>query len=860
MRPIQEVVQDVIRSLCLDADAILRRKAFLDFSEQDIARLRNLHEALQNLGPEFAKVFYDHILRFEETSHLIPDAQTLERLKQTQAAYFSALTAGDYGAEYIEHRLRVGIAHQRVGLGPTWYLGAYNKYLSGLFPEIWRRMGDDPESFIATLQALVKIALLDMGLAMETYIHADRQAMSALKEYAEMVFASLPDGLLVLSSDLVILSVNRTFLEQFGLKSEEVRNKKISEVIPYQGIEQLALEVLTSGEPRSDIPLQLELPGKVAGKFARLSITGIRLAEEEEEEERLLVIIEDITEEERLREAARAHERRFHNLVQGLDAIVWEADVSMLLFTFVSRCAETMLGYQTERWLNEPHFWVGIIHSEDRERVTAFYKLSTEQGKDYAIEYRVIAADGHAVWLYDTVHAVIDEQNGKRHLRGVMVNITERKQIEERVQRLAFYDSLTGLPNRALCVDRLKQALATAERHDQHMALLFIDLDRFKEINDTQGHDVGDMVLIEAARRFQVALRQDETLARLGGDEFVVIVVDATPSAVTMVAERLQSVLSAPLELSGVKFTLNASIGIAFYPEDGATPDELFKHADIAMYRAKSAGGGHRIYRAEMESNLIKRLEIARRLGNAIARNELQLYYQPQIELASGELTGAEALLRWHEPEWGWVSPAEFVPIAEERGMMDVLGNWVLKTAAEQIKVWQGAGKTLPGHLAVNISVSQLDGHEVVGKTVEMMQVAGVGPASIELEITESSMMTDPGHAIQVIDAFKAAGFAVSIDDFGTGYSSLSYLKRFAADKLKIDISFVRDMLTDSNDFAIVSTIIAMAHGLGMRTVAEGVEQAAQAESLLALGCDEVQGYYYGKPVDAEAFTHKWLS
>ncbi|PZP55048.1 MAG: histidine kinase, partial [Azospira oryzae] len=343
-----------------------------------------------------------------------------------------------------------------------------------------------------------------------------------------------------------------------------------------------------------------------------------------------------------------------------------------------------------------------------------------------------------------------------------------------------------------------------------------------------------------------------------GGDEFVAFVPGADEVIAAAVAERLQQALGEPLEVETQTYALSAGIGIAFYPEDGDTPEALLKHADIAMYRAK-AGGGYRFYRPEMGAKLEKRLEVARRLAGALKAGRLQLYYQPQVHLATGQVCGAEALLRWFDPEWGWVSPTEFIPIAEERGMMVCLGEWVLEEACKQMKAWRNAGLVLEGRLAINVAAQQMEDAAFVDRVQGILGSAGIEPSLFEFELTESGMMADPERAVTVMQALKAMGLALSIDDFGTGYSSLSYLKRFAADKLKIDLSFVRDMLDDRNDHAIVSAIIAMAKRLGLKVLAEGVEEAAQAQALLALGCDEAQGYYFGRPEPAEVFARRWL-
>lgn len=446
------------------------------------------------------------------------------------------------------------------------------------------------------------------------------------------------------------------------------------------------------------------------------------------------------------------------------------------------------------------------------------------------------------------------------HFINIIADISDSKVQAARIEQLAFYDTLSGLPNRALFLDRLEQILANSKRHGGHGVILFLDLDRFKEINDSQGHAVGDLALAEVARRLQAAVRKEETLARLGGDEFVLIAESADHNAAVQIAGRLRKSLLEPLDLLGNAFSVGASIGIAFYPADGTSTEDLLKHTDIAMYRAKvGGGGGYRLYQPAMGDELEKRLNVAHRLARAIETGALQLYYQPQIDLADNRVIGAEALLRWNDPLLGWISPGEFIPIAEERGMMSALGDWVLTEACRQINAWAEAGLHIDGKLAINVSARQLEAPGMVERMLDIVRAANLKPEYFELEITESTMMVDPERAVKMMEWLSAEGFALSIDDFGTGYSSLAYLKRFAVSQIKIDISFVRSMLTDANDYAIVNTIIAMARSLGLHTTAEGVEEAEQAAALRALGCNFGQGYYFGRPEPAEDFMQKWL-
>jgi diguanylate cyclase (GGDEF)-like protein len=434
-----------------------------------------------------------------------------------------------------------------------------------------------------------------------------------------------------------------------------------------------------------------------------------------------------------------------------------------------------------------------------------------------------------------------------------------RKLQSERIEKLAFFDPLTGLPNRALFLDRVRHAIGSAERGGRNVALLFLDLDRFKEINDSLGHALGDLALQEVARRLQATTRVEETLARLGGDEFVLVAEGADHEAAAMIALRMLRLLIEPIEASGNLLSIGGSIGIAIYPADGETADELIRHTDIAMYRAKSSGGGFCFYAPEMGVLLEKRIRMTARLNAAIEAGHLDLLFQPLVKLSNGKLRGAEALVRWHDSEFGWVSPNEFIPIAEERGMMGRLGDWVLGAACRRLSEWRRAGLHFPGRLSVNVSVKQLQDHDLAPRLVAIVEDHGLTPDCFELEITESSMMADPEGALHVMEQLSEAGFALAIDDFGTGYSSLSYLKRFSVDQIKIDISFVRDMLSDKDDYAIVKAIIAMADSLGLKTTAEGVEHEAQAVALAELGCDFVQGFSFGVPLPPADFAGRWL-
>lgn len=438
-------------------------------------------------------------------------------------------------------------------------------------------------------------------------------------------------------------------------------------------------------------------------------------------------------------------------------------------------------------------------------------------------------------------------------------NITKRKETEERLNYLASFDALTGLPNRTLFHDRLRQAVARARWRKRWVAILFLDLDRFKVINDTLGHAVGDLLLKATAARLIDSIREGDTVARLGGDEFVLIFDDLAQSQDTSkVVQKILEALSEPFHLEERELFITASIGVALWPEDGENPDTLLKNADTAMYRAKEMGrNNYQHYSPALNAKASERLTLENALRHALEREELLLHYQPKIDLATGKIVGMEALVRWKHPEHGLVSPAEFIPLAEETGLIVPIGEWVLRAACAQNKAWQEAGFP-PARIAVNLSARQFQ-RQNLSQTVErVLKEIDLDPRYLELELTESIIMKNAEATITMLSELDAMGVEMTVDDFGTGYSSLSYLKRFPVHTLKIDRSFVRDLSHDPDDAAIVTAIITLAHSLNLKVIAEGVESVEQLEFLRSLKCDEMQGYLFSKPLPAQEATELW--
>jgi diguanylate cyclase (GGDEF)-like protein/PAS domain S-box-containing protein len=486
------------------------------------------------------------------------------------------------------------------------------------------------------------------------------------------------------------------------------------------------------------------------------------------------------------------------------------------------------------------------------QRRAEFVKLMQEQEMVRNFESQVYRQDGSIIWISENARAVKNADGSVAFFEGTVVDITERKLHEARLEYQASHDSLTGLPNRSLLRDRIEQAIGKSQRDGHQVAVVFVDLDHFKLINDSLGHHVGDRLLLEVADRLVGCVRSQDSVARQGGDEFVIVLTEQhDENEIIAVVSRLLEVISQPWVDEGQEYGLSCSVGVSCYPQDGDDPDALLRCADAAMYKAKASGRStYHFYTPELNLAISERLELENSLRHALDRDEFRVYYQPRIDVASGRIIGAEALIRWDCPGKGIIPPDSFISIAEETGLIIPIGQWILQEACRQARAWQRAGLP-PLNVSVNLSPIQFRHAGLVQSVAAALAQAELDPGCLELELTESFVMHDAERINVAMQSLKALGVDIAVDDFGTGYSSLSYLKRFPVDRLKVDKSFVRDIDSDPDDAAIVRAIITLGNALGLKVVAEGVETRAHHEFLRQHGCDELQGYYFSRPVPA---------
>jgi len=594
-----------------------------------------------------------------------------------------------------------------------------------------------------------------------------------------------------------------------------------------------------------------EVDEKVAATLAaQLAVSYEKLALHQAMEKNHVRLKREMAENAKAQQALQASTARLTGILSSIDNIVWSWSSGTMLY--VSPIAEKICARPVDDFYRDGELWWNIVLAEDRLRVSE-WRDELSRGGAKLCKYRITLPEGNIRWL--EVKASVIAGSPPR-IDGVAIDITERKDSEARIEYLANHDALTGLANRTLLGDRIMQAMHQMTRSKHLLALLFLDLDRFKEINDSFGHLVGDGLLKQVAERLCRLVREGDSVARQGGDEFVILLVDLQEAGdLVHIAAKIVQAFREPFVVEGHQLFISASIGAASYPQDGADIPTLFRNADTAMYRAKDEGGNAvQFYSSDMSVLAIARTELENALHRAIDNEQFEVYYQPKVDGSSYQIIGAEALLRWNRPGMGVVTPGSFIPLSEETGMIVPIGAWVLRDACRQARQWQDAGLP-PICLSVNLSARQFRQANLSRTVADILSDTGLDSVCLELELTESMMMHDTELFIDKLHELKMMGIHLAIDDFGTGYSSLSYLKRFPVDTLKIDQSFVRDIVTDPHDAAITRSIISLAHSLQMHVVAEGVETLEQLDYLKLHSCDQIQGYFFSQPVSASQFA-----
>ena len=565
-----------------------------------------------------------------------------------------------------------------------------------------------------------------------------------------------------------------------------------------------------------------------------------------------LALTHDISERKAVENAMREQEERFRQLADNIEEVVWLTDLAMENILYISPAYQTIWGQSCDPLYVKPSIWLETILPEDLQIVMKAISKGRVSG-EFDIEFRIVRPDGSMRHIHQQAFPIQNETGEIYRIAGTAQDITERKEQEAHIEYLAYHDSLTALPNRLLTMNRLQHAITHAIRHVELLAVLFLDLDRFKTINDSLGHQAGDLLLQQVGSRLLGVLRDEDTIGRVGGDEFLILLPSlSTADDAAHVASKLLDVLSAPYSVLGRQLHINASIGISLCPRDAENAETLVKYADSALYLSKDQGRGiFRFFSPDLDDRVHARLQLENDLRVALDKGQLYLHYQPFMDLASGECIGTEALLRWSHPEIGIISPVDFIPIAEETGLILPIGNWVLRTACIQAKKWFDAGET-NFRMAVNLSRRQLDYAGLANDVRQILDETQCPAHLLELEVTESSAMQNPEQAIVILNSLHEMGICLALDDYGTGYSSLAYLKRFPFDRLKIDRSFIDGIPADVDDMSIVQTTIILAQQLRLCVIAEGVETQAQCDFLKQHGCNEIQGYWYAKPMSSE--------
>ena len=680
--------------------------------------------------------------------------------------------------------------------------------------------------------------------------------LSDLEESLSLVRATLEsttDAILVTSTEGQMVDYNQNFMAMWHFPPEVLELEDENAAFGY------ALTQVVDPDALAGLLMSLSSNPDVSGLLDEVLFKDGRIFERYTQPHRVngeirgrVWSFRDVTEARKREEALRLRQRAIQSSSQGIAIIDLKGEDQPIVS--INPAFERITGYSEEEVIGKN---CRFLQGEDREQ-SALLNLrnAISELREEKVVLRNYRKDGSLFWNELAIAPVLDQDGTVNHYVGILEDITKRKHMEEQLLHNATHDELTLLPNRSLLMDRMKQSIMVAKRTQLPIATLFLDLDNFKNVNDSLGHDMGDELLKVVAGRLSGCMRESDTLARIGGDEFVAVLPELeTEEAVIPIAQKVMALLEDPFQVGSNELQITTSMGISFYPKDGESFEDLMKFADISMYHAKDSGRNNfKMYTEGLNQRLVERLALEKRLRRAVDNGEFHLVYQPLVSFHTNQIIGVESLIRWADPEHGIISPMDFIPLAEETGLIVPIGEWVLRTACEQNMAWQKLGFD-PITVAVNVSGRQFVDPKLIGLVASILQETALAPHLLEMELTETMLIENGDETIDLLHQLKDMGIRLSIDDFGTGYSSLSYLKQFPVDKLKIDRAFVKDVADDPSDAAITLAIISLGHSLKLDVLAEGIEDGSQLAFLRHSGCDYAQGYYLSRPVPADACT-----